>query len=377
MMEADVELHSELLKDRILAALQWLRRSIEVQGGRGSSAFYSPWRHPLKKWAPAYPETTGYLLPTLARAEQYVDLPWITPLLSDCGEWLLEMALEEGAFPELYGHTGKPSLFNTGQILFGLVEMWHRSKDVRYQFAIERALEWMLAVRWSERPQPTYYSRAWWGALVAARSLGDGQAELDIAEVLDELASRFRPNGALRAWGFAAHSRAYTHTIAYSLRGFYEAGKLLKRIDWADKVWNSLQQLEVLYRRHGKLAGMYDENWKGRYAFICVPGHAQLSVLYALVARDLRRGFADFYPSGASLSAPEGDAHVPMERMSRQLLRPLLKVQRRRGGENLRGALPGSVPFWGPYQPLRYPNWAAKFFVDAVLCVWGRGLSAG
>ncbi len=373
-MGQDIELSDSLLRNRALAALQWLRRSIEVQGGRGSSAFYSFWRHPLQRgWAPAYPETTGYLLPTLARAEDRFALPWIAPLLDSSGEWLLDVALDEGAFPELYGHTGKPSLFNTGQILLGLAVMWQRSRDVRYRRTMERALEWMLAVRWLQQPHPTYYSRAWWAALVAARSLGNQQAELDVTEVLDELAGRFLSHGALRAWGFEARSQAYTHTIAYSLRGFYEAGKLLRRIDWADKVWHSLQQLEALYRRHGQLAGMYDENWKGRYSFICVPGHAQLALLYALVARDLRTDFADFYPPGTSPSATPDTAHLPLERMSRQLLLPLLKAQRKRGGRNLRGALPGSVPFWGPYQPLRYPNWGAKFFVDAVLCVGAAG----
>jgi hypothetical protein len=27
----------------------------------------------------------------------------------------------------------------------------------------------------------------------------------------------------------------------------------------------------------------------------------------------------------------------------------------------------GSFPIWGRYAPLSYPNWAAKFFVDALL----------
>ncbi|HHJ49580.1 MAG TPA: hypothetical protein ENJ88_01570 [Phaeodactylibacter sp.] len=356
-----------VLQTHLELALQWLRRSMEVCDCRGSSAFYSPWRHPVKRWAPAYPETTGYLLPTLLRARRLVESAWVDACVERAGEWLLDTALEGGAFPELYGHTGKPSLFNTGQILLGLTALWRENKDARYQATIERALEWMLAERWQQRPHPTYFSRAWWGALVAARSLGNEQAEMEIAEVLEELLSRFRANGTLRAWGFQAAGKAYTHTIAYSLRGFYEAGKLLQRIEWADKVWHSLQQIEELYNRRGKLAGSYDENWKGRYSFICVTGHAQLSLLYKLVAEDVEEDFADFYPSAEDVRPTGDEAHLPLLKMSAALLQTALKAQVRKGSQNLRGAVPGSVPFYGPYMPMRYPNWAAKFLADACM----------
>ena len=35
------------------------------------------------------------------------------------------------------------------------------------------------------------------------------------------------------------------------------------------------------------------------------------------------------------------------------------------------GAIKGSHPIWGRYSPFTYPNWAAKFFVDAMLLVRG------
>ena len=34
---------------------------------------------------------------------------------------------------------------------------------------------------------------------------------------------------------------------------------------------------------------------------------------------------------------------------------------------NTLGAIKGSHPTWGSYAPLSYPNWATKFFVDAML----------
>jgi len=32
-----------------------------------------------------------------------------------------------------------------------------------------------------------------------------------------------------------------------------------------------------------------------------------------------------------------------------------------------RGAIAGSAPIWGRYSMFEYPNWAAKFFADALM----------
>jgi hypothetical protein len=31
------------------------------------------------------------------------------------------------------------------------------------------------------------------------------------------------------------------------------------------------------------------------------------------------------------------------------------------------GAIPGSFPIWGRYEPFAFPNWATKFFCDALM----------
>ena len=33
----------------------------------------------------------------------------------------------------------------------------------------------------------------------------------------------------------------------------------------------------------------------------------------------------------------------------------------------VRGAIPGSAPIWGAYSRFEFPNWAAKFFADALM----------
>jgi hypothetical protein len=34
---------------------------------------------------------------------------------------------------------------------------------------------------------------------------------------------------------------------------------------------------------------------------------------------------------------------------------------------DIRGGVKGSHPLWGSYAGFSYPNWAAKFFIDALL----------
>jgi hypothetical protein len=36
---------------------------------------------------------------------------------------------------------------------------------------------------------------------------------------------------------------------------------------------------------------------------------------------------------------------------------------------NIRGAIAGSHPIFGRYERFKYPNWAAKFFIDALLAL--------
>ncbi|MEZ5058297.1 MAG: hypothetical protein R2879_14780 [Saprospiraceae bacterium] len=51
--------------EAVSPSVQWLRESMDINQGQGSSAYFSRFRHPIKGWSPAYPETTGYLIPTL------------------------------------------------------------------------------------------------------------------------------------------------------------------------------------------------------------------------------------------------------------------------------------------------------------------------
>ena len=104
---------------RTNAALTWLRRSIEVTGGQGSSHSWSP----LFGWQKAYPETTGYLIETLLDYAELKQDDSLRELSLQCANWLVSTQLPSGAFPGLLAGSKEPSVFNTAMILFGLARV--------------------------------------------------------------------------------------------------------------------------------------------------------------------------------------------------------------------------------------------------------------
>ncbi|MFN0033986.1 MAG: hypothetical protein ACKVUS_02895 [Saprospiraceae bacterium] len=346
------------------AALAWLRRSIEATGGQGSSHSW----HPLFGWAKAYPETTGYLIETLLAYANEKQDESLRQLAYGCIQWLESIQLPSGAFPGLMVGNTKPSVFNTSQILFGLAPSENLTNLVRPppSGASQRAVSWLLSAlepdgSWRQAAfvpgfVPSYYTRAVWGVLHANDVLqpppdppkgGENTVAL-MRHALHFYAERFLPNGAVRDWGFRAGEAAFTHTMAYTLEGFLECSVRLGEQDILDKTIGCVERLLAERERaDGRTAGRYDERWRGDYSFVCVAGNCQLSILCHKVWE--RTGEPKFGTAADSFLAE------------------IIGFQKLGANKNTQGALPGSAPFWGAYLPFRYPNWAAKFFLDAML----------
>ncbi|MBL7793722.1 MAG: hypothetical protein JNK77_15445 [Saprospiraceae bacterium] len=333
--------------------LHWLRRSIEACGGRGSSAYYSP----LRGWAPAYPETTGYLIETLFdSAHHYQEEQW-RDLALQCADWLLGLQHPSGAFPGGVGEKGAPLVFDTGMILFGLERSWRETGEERYLEAARRAAHWLLEVRdeqgvWSSHAYqpgyiPAYYSYVVWAVIKTAISLNEREFVDDLQPTIPHLLDLSQPGEYFAHSAFRPGEQATTHTIAYTLRGLLEVAALLNDHSALQTACAIADQLADDYDRKGKIAGRYDVSGKGDYSFVCITGHAQLSVAFLRLSQITgKKHYADL--AGNLFSAiKKAPSVIPLS------------------GHH--GGIAGSSPLWGAYQPWRYLNWAAKFYVDAVL----------
>ena len=341
---------------RAEAAADWALRSFAATGTDGSAHSWSP----IFGWARPYPETTGYLIETLLQWSTFCPPEQALTFQNQAiraTDWLLPLQLPSGAFPGLLAGHDKPSVFNTAQILFGLTAAYRQIANITYYQSMTKACAWLAEIQeddgaWRQAAYvkgfvPTYYTRAVLGLLRANEVLQDKALEQVANKALRFYADRFQANLAVRDWGFWPGKPAFTHTIAYTLEGFWHSAQLLHLPDVQQQVRQALEQLQDILIKNQAIAGSYDENWKGNYRFECPTGNVQLALVYQAVGE--ASGVEKFLDTAKALL----DHTLPFQSLKK--------------GSVAYGALPGAAPFYGPYLRFRYPNWGVKFLLDALM----------
>ena len=341
------------LRKRCLPTLNWVWQSIKPSPHEGGSAAYYSL---LSGWAAPYPETTGYLIPSLYDYGRALNDSQWTALANNLAHWICTLQLENGAFPGSIRNK-EPLVFDTGMILLGLLAAWEQSQEQHYLQAMEHAVQWMSSCMepegyWKQycfTPGfvPAYHSRIVWALLEANKALQSDELQRLCKKAHSFHLKFFNYKYGIRDAGFFHGEPATTHTLAYTLRGVLESGQILSDLEAIEKAAFSGHTLIGFLKAKGKLAGAYDENWKGDYRFICITGHAQLSLFLARLYELTRN--KDFLDGSQKLF--EVVASSPFKF-------PL---------KGIRGGIAGSKPLWGPYQRFRWLNWAAKFYLDAAL----------
>lgn len=329
-------------------SIDWLIESKHSSGG--SSAYYAP----ILGWSKPYPETTGYIIPTLIEYYHHADYKLAYETALEFGDWLLSIQSSEGYWCAGQHPPKKksPSVFNTGQILFGLMSLHNETNDSKWLNSLDKATGWLCSTidekgNWTSGHyrgfNPTYYSRVAWPMLSASGILDNQIYKEKSISVLDSLIKKRNSNGSFSGWGFDEHGPAFTHTIAYTLRGFMESSILVD--DWQAYGAKTEMALDKFYRlaelKKGRLAGQYDEQYSGSETYSCITGNFQIAfclMRWFEMNQDLR-----LLNAASKLIEYSVNSQTPS------------------------GAIPGSKPFWGRYMMFRYPNWSAKFCADALL----------
>jgi len=337
------------------ATIDWICHSQDISPDGGSAATYNL----FLGWEDPYPETTGYLIPTLfAYADRYDDTERRARAL-DMAEWTLSTQHEQGSFPGGTGTEGEPNAFNTGQIVLGLATAAERTGDDRFRTAVRDACDWLVEAQsstghWAARDYNScphvYTSRVAWALLVGESLLDEDVPEYRKAarRNLEWVVDNQRSNGWFEQAGFDADGTPFLHTIAYTIRGLLEGGRLLDD----DEIYESGKQTaDILLDRQsaeGVLKGEFDKRWSDSW-YHCLTGNAQMAVIWAKLFE--RTGEVQ-YESAARTAVQFLKRHQPLD-----------------ATDDVRGGLPGSYPLFGKYIFFRYPNWAAKFFADALLAL--------
>ena len=345
--------------DHIDAAIAWLERAHEAGGDGGVSGRYLLG----SGWTSSYPETTGYIIPTFLTLAAQRDRPRLAERAGRCIDFLERVQLSSGAFPgaEIRENSEQPSVFNTAQILNGLVA-WHRATgDGRVEEMAHRAADWLVAVQdpdgaWRRHVYqgvPVAYSAhaSCWLADHAEQFGSDRHRRAALKHLRWVLGNRSPDTGwfDLAGWGDHHEARiAVTHTIAYTLAGVLHTSVLFGIEEGVDAVRVAARAIARRMELAGTLPGVLDHRWRARSRYVCLTGNAQMALIW------LRLHALESEPVllNAALKAIDDVKRAqPM----------------RHPNPGIRGGIPGSTPIWGDYIRLGLPNWAAKFFLDAML----------
>jgi len=347
------------LQQNLDQALAWILASVE-NGRGGSSAYYAP----IFGWSKPYPETTGYLISTLIDANNHTNDPHILKIAENLKDWLLTIQNKNGywsagLFNNKYDHS-IGSVFNTAQIVSGLSDFCLLKSDSEALNGLAAGADWLESGinnqglwkigNYKGEFNPSYYSQVAWPLLQAYQVTSNENYKLAAIRCMDTLTKRIRGNHAINDCGFETGAPAFTHTIAYTLRGFLECSRLLG--DWSIYAEKIFATLEIFRQKTelsgGALPGDYDETWKSNKSYSCLTGNCQLAICFMIKY--------------------EHDKDLRWFNAACKLIEFVATNQRISSyNPNINGAIAGSSPVYGKYMRFRYPNWAVKYFVDALI----------
>ena len=330
-------LRKQELSSHLLAAQHWLKRAHDMTADDGVSYGYS-----LRGgWRPSYPETSGYIVETFFQLGDHDSRERAIRI----ARWLTTIQNRDGSYANPNFHPHQGIVFDTGQILFGLGRAFRETQDECILEAAKKAGMWLINVMdpdgaWRHNTYlqtvHTYNSRVAWALLELKMPEFEQAARKNLDWVLQQ-----EKDGWLDHCAFN-NEKPYTHTIAYAIRGLLESAILLEESRYLDAATRVTENIFQKMRQDGFISGQVNRR------YCCLTGNCQLSIicfkLYQVIGN---RKYLEWGQRALDFV---------MERQNLHTQNP-----------NIRGGIKGSHPIWGRYAPFTYPNWAVKFFIDALL----------
>jgi hypothetical protein len=311
----------------------------------------------LTGWGVSYPETTGYILPTMLSYARLRGDEAARQRARRMLDFLVSVQLRDGGFQggSIGSKPDVPVTFNTGQILLGLAS--GVSEFGSYREAMRRAADWLVDTQdpdgcWRKHPTPfaapgekAYETHVAWGLLEAARLEPDSpSANAALANV--HWAMQYQhDNGWFEKCCLNDPSRPLTHTLGYALRGIIEAYRFSHDGFFLKAAQKTANGLLTALRGDGSLPGRLYPDWRGAVRWVCLTGSMQVALCWLILYEEtgeVRYRDAAYAANG--------------------YVRRTVNVE---GPLETRGAVKGSFPVNGGYGAYRYLNWACKFFVDS------------
>ncbi len=365
LLQRDLPMKKEEDDVHLGHTMNWLRRACE-QGKGGVSSHYSLLSG---RWLNPFPETTGYIIPTFYDYAKHSADERYSEIAEDLTTWLIRVQLPNGACVQgSYRNTKQeynPLIFNTGQNIFGFLRTYHETGEEKFLEAAKRAGEFLIGHidrngiwnKFLHHYIPhTYNSRTAWALLELYQVVSNDNYRDVAVSNLSWILSQQSENGWFRNANFKPDELPNTHGIAYTIRGLLESYFLTNDSLYLNSAARTADVLMDLFVSKKLLYTFWDENWSnhGKYfkrmtgKYICLTGNIQLSIVWMKL-----------YEITGNLGYLESAFRML------NFIKTLQNIKIKKKG--IRGGIKGAFPTYGSYSMFKYPNWAAKFFADALM----------
>ncbi len=343
--------------------MDWLCRAHDVGLDDGVSAMYSL----AEGWLGSYPETTGYMIPTFWDAAQASENDAYRERAVEMADWLLLCQRKDGSFPGSFmGQLSESRVFNTGQIIFGLLRTGLETGDRRYVAAARRAGHWLLGMQggdgaWRQATlndcEHAYNVRTAWALVQLGTVTGELRFTLAGLSNADWTLGQQTDAGWFEQNAFEpGEEESNLHTLCYCMRGLIEVGSACGYERYVEAGARTAAALRDQWFAEGHVYGGYARDWSSAESWRCLPGEAQLAIVWMRLAQITgENAFAD--------AARE----LIEEVKACQIMDP--------ENADMHGGISGSYPINGPYERYCVVNWGAKFLADALMMMEGDGES--
>lgn len=314
----------------------------------------------IKGWASSYPETTGYIVPTVLDVARRTQSQELRQRARHMLDWLVSIQFPEGGFQggKIDAQPRVPVTFNTGQILLGLAAGVVEFGD-EYRPALISAATWLRDSLdpdgcWRRYPTPfaepgekAYETHVAWGLFEADRvHPGSGFGAAGLRQVRWALTKQ-QVNGWFADCCLSFPTKPLTHTIGYVLRGVIEGYRHTPDKDLLAAAILTADALLDVIEADGRIAGRLDAHWKPAVDWVCLTGAVQIAACWFLL-----------------YEVTGNKKYLEAARRANGYVRRTVPLE---GDPDTVGGLRGAFPVDGHYGRFEYLNWATKFMIDANL----------
>ncbi|MBL4853781.1 MAG: hypothetical protein JKY25_06030 [Robiginitomaculum sp.] len=343
------------------AAIKWLKHAHDMSSDDGVSYGYYLRGRPFSSsrigWRSSYIETSGYITETFYDVSKRYNDKDSANRAEKIGRWLLTVQNNDGSFSNANYDKSNGIIFDTGQVLFGLIRCYKETKDSEFLAAAQKAAQWLfeqidLDGAWRNNTHlnglHTYNTRVAWAMLEYCQVSPDVDIKNAARNNLRWALSQQMENGLFDNCGFKSGHDPFTHTIAYTIRGLFEGGLLLKDETFVVAAKKAADRMAGYVGEKGFLPGRISAAGTPHNGSACLTGNCQMAIIWYKMSKVF----------GSPALADTAKLALDYALATQNL---------RTGNDNIRGAVKGSHPIWGRYTPMAYPNWATKFLIDAIL----------